>query len=63
MPQMFQQALWIGGTDQKDKGQEVDLIMAMTGAGLERSSAPEYLQKGSSKPEYGRSDLVLSQRR
>jgi hypothetical protein len=39
MPQMFQQALWIGGTDY-DKGQEVDLLKSMTGAGLERSSAP-----------------------
>ena len=24
MSQMFQQALWIGGTDQEDEGQEVD---------------------------------------
>ena len=24
MPQMFQQALWFGGTDQEDEGQEVD---------------------------------------
>jgi hypothetical protein len=33
---MFQQALWIGGTDQEDEGQEVDLLKSMTGAGLER---------------------------
>jgi hypothetical protein len=25
MPQMFQQALWISGTDREDRGQEVDL--------------------------------------
>jgi hypothetical protein len=35
---MFQQALWIGGTDYEE-GQEVDLLKSMTGAGLERSSA------------------------
>jgi hypothetical protein len=40
MPQMFQQALWIGGTDQEDEGQELDLRKSMTVAGLERSSAP-----------------------
>jgi hypothetical protein len=45
MPQMFQQALWICGTDQEDKGQEVDLLKSMTGAGLERSSAPVHFQK------------------
>jgi hypothetical protein len=45
---MFQQALWIGGTDQEDKGQEVDLLKSMTGAGRERSSAPEHFPKDSS---------------
>lgn len=47
-PQMLQQALWSGGPDQGDEGQEVDLFKSMTGAGLERSSAPEHFQKGSS---------------
>jgi hypothetical protein len=45
MPQMFQQALRIGGTDQEDEGQKVDSLKSMTGAGLERSSAPEHFQK------------------
>jgi hypothetical protein len=48
MPQMFQQALWIGSPDQEGEGQEVDLLKSMTGAGLERSSAPEHFHKGSS---------------
>jgi hypothetical protein len=26
MSQMFQQALWMGCTDQEDEGQEVDLL-------------------------------------
>jgi len=34
MPQMFQQALWVGGTDQEREGKEVDLLKSMTGAGL-----------------------------
>ena len=42
MSKMFQQALWIGGTDQEDQGQEVDLLKSMIGAGLERSSAPNH---------------------
>jgi hypothetical protein len=42
---MFQQALWIGGADQEDEGQEVDLVKSVTGAGLEGSSAPEHFQK------------------
>jgi hypothetical protein len=37
---MFQQALWIGRTNQEEQGQEVDLLKSMTGARLERSSAP-----------------------
>jgi hypothetical protein len=53
MPQVFQQALWIGGTDQEDKAQEVDLLKSMTGAELERSSAPKYFQKGSSNLNLG----------
>jgi hypothetical protein len=40
MPQMFQQALRDGGSDQEGEGQEVDLPKTMQGAGLERSSAP-----------------------
>jgi hypothetical protein len=27
---MFQQALWIGGTDQQDEGQKVDLLKLST---------------------------------
>jgi hypothetical protein len=37
MPQMFQQALWIGGADQEDEDQEVDLLKSMSGAGLEKA--------------------------
>jgi hypothetical protein len=33
----------------------------MTGAGFERSSAPEHFQKGSSQLEYGNGDLILTQ--
>jgi hypothetical protein len=58
MSQMFQQALWISGTDQEDEGQEVDLLKSMTGAGLERDSAPPHfpisgsvLKSGSSGAE------------
>jgi len=40
MPQMFQQALWIGGPDQEVEGQEVDLLKSMTGAGLEKKLGP-----------------------
>jgi hypothetical protein len=53
---MFQQALWTGDGDQEDKGQEVDLIKSMTGAGLERGSAPEHSHKVSFKFEYRHSD-------
>ena len=37
MSQMFQQALWSGGTGWEDEGQEVDMLKSMTGAGLARS--------------------------
>ena len=50
MPQMFQQALWIGGTDQEDEGQEVDLLKSMTGGWARKSSAPEHFQKGTPQP-------------
>jgi hypothetical protein len=49
MPEMFPQALRIGGTNQEGEGQEVDLLKSMTGAGLERTSAPEHFQKVSIK--------------
>jgi hypothetical protein len=41
-PQMFQQALWISGTDQEDEGpKKVDVLKcSMIGAGLERRSVP-----------------------
>ncbi len=45
MPQMFQQALWIGGTDQEDEGQEVDLLKSMTGGWARKSSAPNIFRK------------------
>jgi hypothetical protein len=45
MSQMFQQALWIAGKDQEDESQKVDLLKAMTGAGLERNSAPDHFKK------------------
>ncbi len=62
MPQMFQQALWIGGTHQQDEAQEVDFDQSMTGARLERCSAPEHFQKGSSQLEYGKGDIILTQK-
>jgi hypothetical protein len=40
MPQMFERAVWIGGTDQEDKGQEVDLLRSMTGAGRSKEARP-----------------------
>jgi hypothetical protein len=33
---MFQQALWIGGTDQEEEGQEVDLVTSTKGLGLKK---------------------------
>jgi hypothetical protein len=34
MPQMFQQALRIGGSNEEDEGQEVDSLKSMAGAAL-----------------------------
>jgi hypothetical protein len=42
---VFQEALWIGGTEQKEEGQEVELLKSLTGAGLERSPAPEHFRR------------------
>jgi hypothetical protein len=44
MPQMFQQALWIDGTNRENEGEEIDLLKSMTGAGPEKGSAPEHFQ-------------------
>ena len=63
MSRMFQSALWIGGRDQEDKGQEVDLLKSMTGAGLERSSAPNIFGEAAPKLEYGQDDLRSVSRR
>jgi hypothetical protein len=54
MPQMFQQALWIGGTDWEDEGQEVDLRKSMTGAGLGKKLGPFTFRK--SGINFGRND-------
>ena len=33
MPQMFQQALWVGGSNEEDEGQEVDSLRSIQGPG------------------------------
>jgi hypothetical protein len=58
MPQMFQQALRIGGSDQKVEEQEVDLLKPMKGPSSQRSSAPEHFQKANSTLE--RSPMTAS---
>jgi hypothetical protein len=40
MSQVFQQALWIGGTDEEDEAQEVDLVKSMRGAELGKERGP-----------------------
>ena len=58
---MFQQALWVGGTNQEDQGQEIDLLKSMSGAELVRGSAPEHFKVGSSELESRRSDSHLTE--
>jgi hypothetical protein len=58
MPQMFQQALRIGGTDQENEGQEVDLVDDRGWAGTRLG--PSAFQKDSSKIECRHGDLVLT---
>jgi hypothetical protein len=56
---MSQHALWIGGTDQEDEVQEVDLLKStMTGAGLEKGSAPEHFQNGGVRLEADRKTFL-----
>ena len=60
---MFQQALWIGGSDQEDEGQEVDLSKSTAGAGLKKEARPLLIERdNSSYISLGKEESVSSER-